>query len=188
MTAQPNFKNSPADTVWRDTVGFCLREAFEFFNPSRWTERHNKIWLDALTGLPGEKIQEGFREYYKSGKHMPKPSEIIALINERVTPASKTRRELSESEPARRCDPMIASAWKIYLRDFMQWPFGNPEIELDHERVLHIVNREAARCEKPGAIRPIDRIEEYWPPNPEDHPDNWWRTNTDWFESKNTKL
>lgn len=168
------------DQVWREDVLACLSEAMDFYNPGRWTETHNKIWIEALDKIPSHKILAGFQEYYKTGKHMPKPSEIIELIRERVTPVIG-QKESQDKKPFRKCDPVIADAWRIYLRDFFDFKFGRPVNTLDHDQVIEIVNREASRTDQPLAVRPCDQIESYWKDKPYD-PDDYWRKFTSWYD------
>ena len=157
------------DYAWKENVIYQVKRACKFYNPANWDDNDIGIWLDALQGLSSEKILAAFQTYYKTGKYMPKPAEIIAIVQEVITPSHKK----FEKQDDRKCDPVIASAWRIYLSKFLGWDFGAPKIELSDADVIEIVNREAAKYDQPGAVRPIHRIQSFWSGKNYD-PDDWW--------------
>ena len=68
--------------IWLDTLNYNISKAHRFFKPKDWSEEHNDIWRDALQWAKVDQINEAFKIWYRQGKYMPKPSEIVKIVND----------------------------------------------------------------------------------------------------------
>lgn len=150
--------------IWIDELTNNLRAAYSFFRPKHWTEMHNKIWEEALQWESAERITHAFTEYYKTGKHMPKPAEILSLIKDLYPKQQPARIDYKPPEEERRaCDPLIQSAWVRFnkLQCNYNFPFET-KVQLTDDQAITICNLEAKRLEYPDAIQKMFWLKEIW--------------------------
>lgn len=144
----------------RDDVLFVIGKAYEFYGKTP-SQTHIQIWLDALGGYPADLIAQAFQRYYATGQYMPRPVQILSLLDD-LKARKKSTEPLKADEGKR--TPEIAQAWITYLRwahDF-ELPHNRNVPDMPIEQALEIVNREAARQNMPDAIKPEHRIDSYW--------------------------
>jgi len=141
-------------------VAHKLGEVFPVYG-KKFDASQSKLWINALAEKPVNLILRACDEYVKIGKYAPKPVDILGLIDQ--LKAGSAARE-SKPEQHRRGDPLIAQAWITYMRfahDF-ELPAAASTPSMPIEQALEIVNREAAKHDRPDSIKPEHRIESYW--------------------------
>jgi len=144
----------------RDDVLFVIGKAYEFYD-KKPSQTHVQIWLDALGGYPTDLIAQAFQRYYATGQYMPRPAQILQLLDD--LKARKRASDPIRAEEGKRT-PEIAQAWITYIRfaHGFELPMNRSVPDMPISQALEIVNREAARQGSPDAIKPEHRIDSYW--------------------------
>jgi len=148
--------------IWQENLYHCLDRAKGFYTPKVWTDDHNRIWVDALRGHKSQSITDAFGEYFKVGKHMPKPTEIISII-QTLNPRKPPSQKEIEIEPINPASPIIAAAW-IRLNK-LQSNFilcEQSDIKMSDDEAILICNMEANRLNFADAINEIFWLEDVW--------------------------
>jgi len=149
-------------TKERDDVLHKLGQVYEFYD-KKPTNSHVQFWLNALNGYRPDEILAGFDQHIARGKYMPKPVEIITIMDEQ---RSLRRARGTAAESHGQQTPEIAQAWITYMRFAFGMSLGARALPdapaMPLEQALEIVNREAAKYDRPDSILPEHRIESYW--------------------------
>ena len=165
-------RNSQA---WENQLTECLQKAANFYSPRAWSEDHNRIWIKTLGRFPANHIHEAFEFFYETGKHMPKPAEIIEIIKRFHPPKTDREKNDERVEEERRetggdgTDPIVASAWYrfnkiqngVNLR-FEEKKSRPARVQMTDEQAIMICNYEARRLDMPYAIKQTFWIKGVW--------------------------
>jgi hypothetical protein len=147
-------------TKQRDDLLAILSKAYEFYGKTPSTT-HTQIWLDALRDYPPQLVADAFRRYYATGQYMPRPVQILQLLDD-LKARKRASDPLSAEEGQR--TPEVAQAWITYIRfaHGFELPASKSVPDMPISQALEIVNREAARQGMPEAIKPEHHIDSYW--------------------------
>lgn len=143
--------------IWLDTLNYNISKAHRFFKPKDWSEEHNEIWLDALQWAKVDQINESFKIWYRQGKYMPKPADIVKIIND-LNPIKPPSLLENKQEKLPECNKTIQSAWIRFnkLQNDFDFPYVS-KVEMTDDQAILICNMEAKRIEIPSAIK-----KEFW--------------------------
>lgn len=147
----------------RDELNARLQEASEIYT-KKITPGYVRVWVNTLSGQSNTDVMAAFDEHFRSGKYMPKPSDILAIIGTKKELRSD-KYQKPENFATTDCDPLIAKAWSIYMKLAFDWNVPGhkaKEDEMDMDTVLDIVNREASKHGRPDALLPEHRMQEYF--------------------------
>lgn len=136
-----------------------LTETFAVFR-QKFDANQSKTWINALAEKPVALILRACDDHIKIGHYAPKPFEILSLIDGYRSRAAG----FEKPQEAGQRTPEIAQAWITYLRfahDF-ELPQNREVPDMPIQDALEIVNREAAKQNRPDAIKPEHRIDSYW--------------------------
>lgn len=154
-----------------EDIRFKLENTFEAYGKTV-SDSLFETWLQTLGKFTGEEIIEALTGHLRGdngndSKYAPRPKHIADLA-ERSRERGRSMQRPSDEPKEKLADPKIAKAWLICGRRFhpTAWPSfipdRNPNLKLEFDEALEIVNRSASRLGHPESIPDEYKLPQFW--------------------------
>ena len=155
------------DGLNRDEIKYALTQTMAFYD-KELTDVQWNFWWAALKHLPHKNCMRALKDYVGEGKYAPRPAHIVEITNRYPKEGYGAH---SSKEPEReevKCPESIREAWQWYISlqskgSALEGIFGHTNYTAEQEeKMLHIVNEQAATYKQPEAISAEHKLREYW--------------------------